>query len=252
MIATIDHGTVRELRLARPPANALNPELIAALAAAVAAAPGAGAEALVLSGAPGIFSGGLDVPHLLTLDRAAIAATWRSFYRLMHLLAASPVPVIAALTGHSPAGGAVIAIFCDARIMAEGDFKIGLNEVRVGIPMPPVIYHAARRLVGARQAERLCVSGALISPAEAARVGLIDEVAPAESVVERAVGLASSLLSLPPAAMTATRKLARADLVALFDGGLDQELEDVLEVWFSAETRTTLQGLRDRLAARKD
>ncbi|MEO7974348.1 MAG: enoyl-CoA hydratase/isomerase family protein, partial [Thermoanaerobaculia bacterium] len=140
MLERGEHGEILELRLARPPANALDPALIAALADAVAAAPAAGARAIVISGSPGRFSGGLDVPALLQLDRPAMELTLRDFFRLLRALAASPVPIVAAVTGHAPAGGAVISIFCDARIMAEGDFKIGLNEVQVGLSLPRVIH----------------------------------------------------------------------------------------------------------------
>ena len=132
MLDTIDHGEIRELRLARPPANALNPALIRGLADAVEAAPAAGVRALVISGRPGMFSGGLDVPEFLTLDRDGMLGALRDFFRLMRTLAASEVPIVAAITGHAPAGGAVISIFCDRRVMADGDFRIGLNEVQVG------------------------------------------------------------------------------------------------------------------------
>ena len=263
MIEIVEHGAVRELRLARPPANALSPDLIAAISAALAdaavAAGGAGAPArqgaerlagLVLSGAPGMFSAGLDVPHLLTLDRDGIRALWSGFYALLRGIAASPLPVVAAITGHSPAGGAVLALYCDLRVMAEGDFRIGLNEVRVGLPMPPVILAAMRRLVGPRLAERMCVSGALVSPAEAARVGLVDEVVPSERVVERAVAMAAELAALPGAAMAATRRLARADLVAMFDAA-GAEMESVLDSWFSAEAQATMRALVERLARKR-
>src|SRR5204862_4205436 len=135
---------------------------------------------------PGRFSGGLDVPLLIQLDRSAIADAWRSFYRLLRSLASSPIPIAAALTGHAPAGGTVLALFCDVRIMAEGDFKVGLNEVQVGIPVPPAILAGMRRLVGLRSAEQLSVSGALLSPKEALRVGLVDELVTVERVVDRA------------------------------------------------------------------
>jgi 3,2-trans-enoyl-CoA isomerase len=255
VIEIVEHGAVRELRLARPPANALSPELIVALGQALAEA-GAGAApaapaAVVLSGAPGMFSAGLDVPLLLTLDRGGIRHLWDSFYALLRGLAASPVPVVAAITGHSPAGGAVMAIYCDARVMAGGDFRIGLNEVRVGLPMPPVILAAARRLVGSRLAEQLCVSGALLPPAEALRVGLVDEVVPPEQVVARAVELAAELAALPRTAMTETRRLARADLVAVFDGATEAEKESLLDSWFSAEAQTTMRGLVERLARKR-
>jgi 3,2-trans-enoyl-CoA isomerase len=252
MIKTVDHGPVRELRLERPPANALSPELIAALGEAVSSAPDEGARALVLSGAPGtFFSGGLDVPHLLTLEREAIRETWRSFYALMRSLAASPVPVVAAITGHSPAGGAVLAIYCDLRVMAEGDFKIGLNEVPVGIPLPPVILAVLRRVVGDRQAERLAVSGELVSAAEALRLGLVDELAPPDEVVPRAVEHCRRLLALPPRAMAETRRNARAGLVRLFDEAGEEEIELVLRDWFSDETQATLRALVAKLAAKR-
>ena len=135
---------------------------------------------------------------------------------LLRAIASSPVPIVAAITGHAPAGGTVLALFCDYRIMAQGDFRLGLNEVAVGIPLPPVILGGLRRLVGARAAERLGVSGALISPEQALAVGLVDEVAPAEQVVERARDWCMQMLALPHEAMTATRRLARADMVDLF------------------------------------
>jgi 3,2-trans-enoyl-CoA isomerase len=283
VIEIVERGTVREVRLARPPANALSPELMAALTAALAqAAMEAGAvvavpapssapaasgrvAALVLSGAPGMFSAGLDVPYLLTLDRAGIRVMWENLYALLRTLAASPLPVVAAITGHSPAGGAVLALHCDARVMADGDFRIGLNEVRVGLPLPPVIFAAMRRLVGPRQAERMCVSGALVSPAEAARIGLVDEVVPADQVVERAVAIAAELAALPRAAMAETRRLARADLVALYEdvhdqhdldgedaaGGKESEIESVLDSWFSVEAQTTMRSLVERLARKR-
>lgn len=251
MLQIFDHGAVREVRLDRPPANALSPELIAALRAAVEAAPREGARALVISGSPRMFSGGLDVPCLIQLDRPAIAATWRDFYALMRALADSPVPIAAAITGHSPAGGAVISLFCDTRIMAEGDFRIGLNEVQVGLFLPPVIFKVMQRLVGERQAERLCVSGQLIPGAEALRAGLVDELAPHERVVERAVEWCQAILALPPQAMASTRRMARADLAALFADGNEPEVERMVGEWFSDETQAVLRGLVERLAAKR-
>src|SRR5689334_13849407 len=212
MIITTNHGPVRELRMNRPPANALSPELIRALKQAIENAPRDGAGALVLSGLSGMFSAGLDVPLLLTHDRPAIAQVWRDFYALLRALACSPIPVAAAINGHGPAGGTVLALFSDWRAMAEGDWKVGFNEVQVGIPLPPVILSALRRQVGPRQAERLGTGGLVISAAEAARTGLVDELAPLERVVDRAVVWCQTLLTLPPQAMSITRQRSRADL----------------------------------------
>ena len=247
MIRTIDHGVIRELRLDRPPVNALSPELIAALKKAIQAAPGNGARALILSGAPGRFSAGLDVPLLLGLDRPAMASLWREFYALLGAIAGSPIPIVAAITGHAPAGGTVLALYCDLRIMASGDYKIGLNEVPVGIPIPPVILAGARRLLGPRLAERLAVSGELLSPQDALGFGMIDEVVALEKVVDRAVDRCQRLLALPAEAMAGTRRLARADLVAIFEVDLEPELQRVIASWWSAETQETLRALVKRL-----
>lgn len=243
MLESIEHGDVLEFRLARPPVNALNPELVETLVERLTNAPREGARAMVLSGQPGMFSAGLDVPALLQLDRQQMREFWKSFYALMGALACSPVPVAAALTGHSPAGGAVMALFCDTRIMADGDFKIGLNEVQVGLPLPAIIHSALVRQVGPHQAERLAVPGRMIKPPQAKALGFVDEVVAADDVVPEAIAWCQGLLAMPPVAMSRTREIARADLARLFEYVDEDRYEHLTDVWFSDETQTTMQAL---------
>ena len=180
-------GGIMEIRMARPPVNALNHDLLLALREAFAQAPARGARGIVLSGAPGMFSAGVDVPALLGRDRATVRAYWREFFAVCATLAGTPVPVAAAITGHSPAGGAVLALFCDYRVMAEGAFRIGLNEVQVGLIVPECIQLALRRVVGTYRAERLLVAGAMIESAQALACGFVDETTAAEQVTARAL-----------------------------------------------------------------
>ena len=145
----------------------------------------------------------------------------------------------------------MLAIFCDWRVMADGPFAIGLNEVQVGIPLPPALYGALARVVGRRNAERLAVAGALLPADEALRVGLVDELAPPREVVERALGWCRRLLELPRGPMLTTRARARSDLRALTRAGDASEVEGLVDDWFSDETQEALAALVARLRAKK-
>lgn len=247
MLNRIDHDSILELSLARPPANALNQALLTELADAVAGARDEGYGAVVISGREGLFSAGLDVPELLGLDRDGIDGLWRSLFGAMNAIARSSLPVAAAITGHSPAGGAVLTLFCDYRVMAEGPYRIGLNEVQVGLTLTEAIYGPLARLVGPRQAELLAVSGALIPAAEAHRLGWIDALAPVEKVVDQTLAAMRNLLSLPQKAMLDTRELLRRDLVAFLDDNTVDE-SVLTDRWFSDETQTAMRALVARLA----
>ena len=242
MILTFEHEAVRELRLNRPPVNALSPELITVLLRAVEAAPREGKRALVLSGVPGMFSAGLDMQILLRLDRPSMNLFWHDFYALMGALASSPIPIAAAITGHALASGTALSLFCDWRVAAKGDWKIGLSEVPLGLPLPPLILSALQRLVGVRHADRLAVTGLLMPPSEAAAVGLVDEVVSMEHVVDRALKWCQDLLVLPRVAMEMTRRQARSDLVGQFARDINHELAEVGSWWWSEETQTALQA----------
>jgi enoyl-CoA hydratase/carnithine racemase len=251
MLDIHDHDGVRELRLNRPPVNALDPTLVKHLREAVERAPADGVQGLLLSGSQGMFSAGLDVPALLELDRDGMRAFWREFFNLCATLAHSPIPVVAAVTGHSPAGGAVLALFCDYRVMAHGPFRIGLNEVQVGLIVPDCIQLALRRTVGAYRAERLLVSGAMLTSDEALECGFVDELAGVEEVTTRALHWMHELLALPNAAMRKTRALARADLAAAFADLDALPVEDFLDGWFSDETQAVLKALVAKLKGKK-
>ncbi len=252
MLETIqhDHG-ILELHLARPPVNALNPELIAALRTAITDAPRNGAAALVLSGSPGLFSAGLDIPALLQLDRAAMRAFWNDFFGVCAALARAPIPVAAAVTGHSPAGGAVLAIFCDYRVMARGEVRIGLNEVQVGLTVPDCIQAGLRRLVGSYRAERLLTAGALLDSEAALAAGMVDELTDVDHVVQRTLVWLEAMLALPRQAMLTTRAMARADLARLFENPGSLPVEDFLDGWFAPEAQATLRALVERLRSKK-
>ena len=239
------------LRLANPPANALSPDLIVALRDAVRDASDTGARGILLCGAEGMFSAGLDVPRLLQLDRHGISDFWTIFFDLLRVLGTGPIPICAAVTGHAIAGGTVLALFCDRRVAATGRFKLGINEVRVGLPLPVMIHDALAFAVGSREAQQLAITGALISPEEAAAIGLVDELAAPPEVEQRGRAWLSDLLAHPRRAMTDTRKKAREPIHRAFDMLDADYIEHMVEVWFSDETQASLRALAERLARRR-
>lgn len=252
-IQTLQHGDIVELKLARAPVNALDPELCKHLRDSIDAAVARGAQALVLSGGPKVFSAGLDVPHLMSLgdDRHALRAAWELFFDSAMALAACPVPVVAALAGHAPAGGCVLALCCDYRVMArsgdaERPFRIGLNETQVGLVAPEGIQRLLRRVVGPHRAERLLVAGHMLDAEQALQAGLIDEVVDIEQVELRARGWLEQLLTLPRQAMLQTRAIARADLVDALQPQHIQ-IDRFIEGWYSTDTQNALRDLLTKL-----
>jgi enoyl-CoA hydratase/carnithine racemase len=139
----------------------------------------------------------------------------------------------------------VLALFCDWRVMADGPFGIGLNEVRVGIPMPWVVAEAAVRLIGQRRAAELCTTGRLLDPSEALRIGAVDAVVPAGEVVAEACRWCNELVALPARAVRLTREVVRSELVDMVRRDRVRDRERLLDEWFRPETQ---QALREMVA----
>lgn len=247
MLQIQDHGPVREIRLDRPPANAINDELVHAVVQALDAAARA-AEAVVISGRPGMFSAGLDVPWMLGMEREQLYGCWRDFMAMTEAFARAPMPVAFALTGHAPAGGIVMALFGDYRVMADGRYKTGVNEVQVGLRLPRTLFLALARIIGAHRAERIAVSGEMMDARRALEIGLVDELAAdPEATVARAIEWCEQHLALPRSPMLETRAMARASLHSLFDADQETEIESFVNAWFDQDSRRALHAMVDRL-----
>jgi len=239
MLQQLDHGEVLELRLSRPPFNALNLGLVSELLNAIRnRKPQVGA--IVLSGSPGVFSVGVDVAEVLALNRAQTQQFFVTFHDLCVALGRSPIPVVAAITGHAPAGGTILSLFCDYRVMTEGPYQIGLHEVRHGVTVPSPIRYLLARLVGHRLAERLLVEGRLLSPDEALRIGLVDEVTPPDAVIAHAMGQCRRLLALPAAAMNSIRDSFHEEVHRALHKR-DEIIDELLENWFSEEAQEAMR-----------
>ena len=252
-LALFNHGPIRQIRLARPPVNALDTELCRALIGAIEQAHSDGVQGIVLSGGEGIFSAGMDVPELMAHgdDRARLLQSWQAFFGAVRAIGHSRIPVAVAIGGHCPAGGCVLSLAADYRIMATSSdaarpFRIGLNEVAVGLVAPEGIQRLLRRLVGAHRAGQLLIGGEMVAAERAHALGMVDELVPLEQVDARALAWMEQLLRLPRSPMLATRAIARADLhEALAPEHI--QLERFVQAWYEADAQAALTGLLARL-----
>ena len=203
----------------------------------------------IMANSDNVLRGGLtpkhvDVPELLQLDRSRFAVLWDAFTGLMQIIATLPVPVVFAMQGHALAGGALLALFGDYRIMPRGPFKTGLNEVQVGLIAPTPVHQALVRLVGQNRAGQMLVGGEVMDAEKAHAIGLVDELAdtPAD-VLPAALAWCEQHLALPRHALALSRAMVRADLHAIFGNYSASENEAWVELWFSEATQATLQKL---------
>ena len=246
------NGPWVEVRMARPPANALELSLVDGLHAALDACESdATVHGLLLTGNPGMFSGGLDVVDLRARGRAEIKHFWARFGELMPRLFATRLVTIAAIEGHAPAGGCVLAMLCDHRVMAEGRYKIGLNEVAVGLAVPQWLAEPYIGLVGQRVAERNLQLGRMVGPDEALAIGLVDDVVPQDAVRQVAIDEMTLRLSVPTDARRRTKAALRGDRAASMEAQRVAQLEALVDVWFSAECRAVMGRLVDKLSKKK-
>ena len=184
-------------------ANVLTSEVIDGLWTALDAAE-THAQAVVLAGRTGVFSGGLDLDVLRAGSDPAMVLIHKATDICLRL-AEFPRPVVAACTGHAVALGAVLLLCCDLRVGVAGDFRIGFNEVAIGIPVPELVVGLARARLSRRHLMLACNGARLFTPTEAIEVGFLDTVR-SSNVADHAVAMAAGLAAhVEPGAFAATR-----------------------------------------------
>jgi enoyl-CoA hydratase len=170
--------------------------------------------AVVVTGRPGIFSAGLDLKLLPTLGPEELRTGMLAFGRTMLRVFTFPIPTVAAVSGHAIAGGAMLAFACDLRVVAEGPFRIHLNEVAIGLPLPTWAITLAQSAVPQRWHTEAILHARAYSPDEALERGIVDGVArPAERLLEAAEAAAAPLVGLDLAAYAAAKSRHRVRAV---------------------------------------
>ncbi len=243
---TLEDGLAR-LTLHRGRVNAISSALLDELRTTVdelRADPSV--RAVVLTGHGKFFSFGLDVPEVYPLPRERFREFITGFTDLYTGLYMYPKPIVAALNGHAIAGGAMLALACDRRLMAADSGRIGLNEITFGSTVFGGSVEMLRACMGQRQAERVLLDGAMYSPEEALALGLIDRIVTPQQLTAAASAEARALASQDPAAYASLKNLLRgpvADTMQRIEGS---SMLAFLDIWYSESTRARLRGIEIR------
>ena len=227
------HDEVAVVRMDRPPANALDLELLeeghATLERLAAERPGA----VVLTGRDGFFSAGVDLKLAPGLDEAGQRAMVAGINRLFAGWYGFPGPLVCAVNGHAIAGGLILALCGDYRVGAHQG-KLGLTELRAGIPYPVAAMAVARAELSPGAARRLVLGAALVEPEEALRLGALDELAGPQELLPRALEVARELASMPASAYARIKQQLRGPTVEAIAAAAD--VDPLLGGWLGDET----------------
>jgi len=243
MIETSSRGAIRVARISHGKANAFDLELSTAIADAIAGYQSSADTALVITGQGTLFSAGVDLVRLVDEGAAYVRAFLPALNAALLAVFTCPKPIVAAVNGHAIAGGCILAAAADRRVMARGGGRIGIPELRVGVPFPAVPLEVMR-FAAARHLTAMVYGGATFSADEALAHGLVDGIAEPDALVDAAVASAGQLAALPPAVFALTKRAVRAPALERIraSAALDR---DVVDAWAAPET---LAHIRDHIA----
>jgi len=232
-----DHIAI--LRLNSGPTNPISSRLVDDLSRCLSEIKGT-ARAMALCGGDKFFSAGFDLPELLKFDRPAMSNFFDRFNRMCLDLFILPIPTICALAGHAVAGGNILALACDYRYASSADKKIGLNEVKLGVPVPYLADMMLRHTVGNRYATQLIFSSAFISFGDAKVIGLIDVIGSPEELEDFTIDRLSQIAGYPNPAFAAAKANKTEEIQRKYEKRFQSKNEEFLECWFSEAVQKNL------------
>jgi enoyl-CoA hydratase/carnithine racemase len=237
------HDGVATLRLDRGVTNALDMQLLEELGEALRTAErDPDVRGLVLGSTnEKFFSIGFDIPQLFDLPQGEFRRFYDAFNEVCLQLVTVPKPTVAALTGHATAGGCILALCCDYRFVADGRKLMGLNEIKLGVPVPYVVDCILRQIAGARITRDFLDGGEFYRPAALAEMGLVDAVLPLEEVLPKAIEKAGALGAMPARAFAMIKRNRVEELEARVVARLPEKASIFVECWYSAEARARLR-----------
>jgi len=242
-VQVTDNGGLATVRIGREHGNAINAELIGDLVAAFdEAEQDPDVRGVLLASKGKLFSPGLDLRELIELDRPGLAGFLDRFSEGILRFYCFSKPVVAALRGHTIAGGCVLSLTVDWRVLREGAM-VGLNEVRVGVPLPYGVAQILRQSVPATRLEEVALFGRNYSGAEAVAAGLAHEIHEDAGFEEHCLMRLDELAAKDPGAFAFTKRYLRSATVERIRADEARYAGDFLDSWFSPGTQERIQAI---------
>jgi methylglutaconyl-CoA hydratase len=219
-------GEVARITLNRPDKrNAINPQMMCDLQTAFDTIEKSHSRVVILTGAGKCFCAGMDLDMLSSIAKQSAAENQEDSRRIAKLLRriwSFPRPLIAAVNGAAYAGGCGIATLCDFTLAAP-EAKFGYTEVKIGF-LPAIVSVFLTRQIGEKRSRDLLLTGRIIDAAEARDYGLVTEVVPAESLMDRANALADELMAASPSSLTRAKHLLTSAAAPSVDHDLERAI----------------------------
>jgi enoyl-CoA hydratase/carnithine racemase len=240
-----ERGSLAIVTLDRPPANALDPELLEESGSFVEDLRAREPGAVVITGRPGFFSAGVDLKKVPSLDAEGQRAMVDGINRLFAGWYSFPRPVVCAVNGHAVAGGMILALCGDYRVgSTEG--KLGLTELRVGFPYPTAAIAVVRAELTPAAARVLVLRAELIGPTTALDMGALDELAEPNRVLPRALEVAEEMAALPRDAYPLVKRQLRGETIDLVTAVAEGRADPVAQGWLSGDTAAASAAMLQR------
>ncbi len=235
---------IATVTMSRGKVNAINEAFVDELGAVFnELAADAETKAVILTGDGKFFSFGFDIPEFLNYSKNDFTRYLKKFCAVYTQMFLFPKPVIGAINGHATAGGCILALTCDFRIMVTGKAKIALNELNIGASIFAGCVGMLQSAVGMRNAEKVLLTGTMYTAEEAQRIGLVDSVTSEETLMAEAKKIAVEFSQKNPDAFKTLKNLLRRPAAERFIRSEEDSIRDFIEIWYSEPTRKVLKGV---------
>ena len=238
-------GESATVTLSRGKVNALNEPMVEELTKSFEAlAIDNEVRSIIFTGSGKFFSFGFDVPEFLNYSKSDFIRHLEKFTNFYTYLFLFPKPIVAALNGHTIAGGCMLATACDFRLMVTGKAKISLNEITFGSAVLTGSVEMLKYCVGSRNVQSILYSGAMYSAEEAIQLGLVDQVSSEDALTEDARKVAQELAQKDSSAFRCTKHLLRKPAVEEMIKREKDAILEFVDIWYSEQTWENLKAIK--------